>query len=275
MVIMRQPFGISALAVLAAIGFTTPTAQAQTFTGSFLNPVTLNQDTATATFSLLTVGASTYMNLVLTNTSTFSGYGNNDLLNGIFWAMGGSPAITPFSASTGTLVQPGNCSTAMVATCSGATVDVGGEFGYQFSAGGYSGAVSTTGQYGIGASGYSSVTPNFGAGNTSYFGSSPPNLGGPSSNVGGPDFSIVGAAYTAAGSQNSVQNTPLVNQTVTFRFLMPTGVSTLNISNVIFAYGTNPDATNAATQTPEPATLGVLTIGLAGFAAMRRRRAPR
>lgn len=270
---MRKHLNAPILAMAVSVGLYVAPANGQTFSGSFLNPVTLNQDTATATFSLLTVGASTYMDLVLTNTSTFADYGNNDLLNGVFWAMGGSPAITPFSASTGTLVQPGQCSTAMVATCSGATVDVGGEFGYQFSAGGYTGAVETTGQYGIGASGYAFVTPSFGAGQTDYFGSSPQNLAGPSNNVGGPDFSIVGSAYSAPASQNSVQNTPLLNQSVTFRFLMPSGVSTLNISNVIFAYGTNPDATNAATQTPEPATLGVLAVSLAGFAAVRRRRA--
>lgn len=264
------------LAMAVSVGLYATPALSQTFTGSFLNPVTSNVDTASVSFSLVTVGSTTYMDLALTNTSTFAGYGNNDLLNGVFWAMGGSPAISPVSASTTTIVQPGNCSTALVSVCSGATVDVGGEFGYQFSASGYTGAVQTTGQYGIGASGYAFVTPNFGAGNTSYFGSSPLNLAGPSNNVGGPDFSIVGPNYLASASQNSVQNTPLVNQSVTFRFLMPSGVSMLNISNVIFAYGTNPDATNAATQQAvEPATLGLLAAGLTSVGVLRRRRTRR
>lgn len=274
MATMRQSFGFSALAVIVGVGFSAPAANGQTFTGTFFNSVTGHIDTASVTFSLLTIGASQYMDVALTNTSTFSGYANNDLLNGVFWGMGGGPTITPFSATTGPLVQAGNCSAAMVAVCSAATVDVGGEFGFQFSPTGFSGNVTTSGQYGIGASGYSGVVPNFGPGNTDPFGSSPPNLGGPI-NVGGPDFAIVGSAYSTPASQAAVQALPLVNQSVVFRFLVPTPVSTLNIDRVIFAYGTNPDATNGGSLVPEPASLGVLALGLASFAAVRRRRSRR
>lgn len=273
MAIMRQSFGISALAVIVGLGFSAPTAYGQTFTGSFVNSATGNLDRASATFSVLTIGVSSYLDVRLTNTSTFAGYGNNDLLNGIFWGIAGAPTLTPVFATTGPLIQASNCSAAMVATCSGATVDVGGEFGFQFSPTGYSGNVVTTGQYGIGASGYSSVIPNFGGGNTSPFGASAPNLGGPT-NVGGPDFSIVGPNYSTAASTNSVQGQPLINQTVLFRFLLPSGTSTVNVDRVIFAYGTNPDATTGGT-VPEPTTLGVLAVGLAGFAAVRRRRTRR
>ena len=275
---MLQQASRPALIALAAMfgiaggGITSTGALAQTFNGSFANPVTGKTDTATAAFSVLTVGASTYLNVTLTNTSTFSDYGNNDLLNGVFWAIAGSPSLTPASATTGTIMNPSQCSAGMVATCSAATVNVGGEYGYQFSAAGYSGALNTTAQYGIGASGYSLLSPNFGAGQTSYFGASPPNLAGPSANVGGPDFSIVGPSYNAGASSGGAASNPLLNTSVTFGFLLPSGVTSLSISNVTFAYGTNPDGSVGGTLAPEPATIAMFSVGAIALVGLRRRR---
>lgn len=259
--------------VLAAtafcLGIGTVPALAQTFSGSFVNPTTGQLNTATAAFSVLSVGTDYFMRIVLTNTSTFASWGNNDLLNGVFWAMAGSPTLTPSSATTGPLIHPELCN--VPATCSAATVNIGGEYGFQYSAAGYSGAIVTSAQYGIGASGYAQLTPAFGAGQTSYFGVSPPNLAGPTNNVGGPDFSILSSSYNAAGSTNAVNNVALVNNSVDFRLLLPVGITTINISNVTFAYGTNPDESNGASLVPEPAALTVLGVGALAVLRLRRR----
>jgi hypothetical protein len=84
-----------ALAVSASWAVVQP-AQAQTFTGTFYNSTTEHTDTASATFSEVTgaisgtsliAGTNLYLQVVLANTSTFSGYGNADLLGGLFFSI--------------------------------------------------------------------------------------------------------------------------------------------------------------------------------------------
>jgi hypothetical protein len=59
---------------------------------------------------------------------------------------------------------------------------------------------------------------------------------------------------------------------VTFDFQLPTGVTSVSISNVTFAYGTNPDGSTGGTKTPEPASLTLLGCGVAALAFLRRRK---
>ncbi len=273
-------------AMLAAIAVAWPVAggHAQTYTGSFANPVTSKTDTASVTFSIVS-GSTTYLDIMLTNTSAFSDYGNNDVLAGLFFeiASGTSTTLTPVSALTvpqsishATIQNPSTCSASFVATCSavGTAVDVGGEWAFQYSASGFVDGVSptplisTTARYGIGAAGFANLAPNNFGGAAALFGSSPPNLdggGGP----GGLGFGIVGNSYNSSISQNGF---PFVQNSVNFRFSLPTGVTSLSISNITFAYGTNPDGSVGATLAPEPAGIAALVVALGGLAATRRAR---
>lgn len=247
-------------------------ARAQSFYGVFNNPVTLRVDTASAVFSIINGVTTNTLQIVLTNTSTFSTYGNNDLLSGLFFAIATSPTLTPLEATTPSILQPDLCDAPHdTTTCLGTSVNVGKEFAFQYSATGFNAPeLVTAGQYGIGAAGYNFMSPNFGA-QVASFGASPPLLTSGGS-VGGLDFSIVGAAYNAAASANSVSSQPLSNTSVTFKFGLPTGVSTLSISNVSFAYGTNPDGSTVATSgVPEPAGLALFGLALAGLAGVRYR----
>jgi hypothetical protein len=245
-------------------------AAAQTYGVSFVNSVTGNTDTATASFSFI---SGTSLTVVVTNTSTFSAYGNNDLLSGLFFALSGNPTLSATSATTPTLVNPGSCTASMVSVCSAGNVDIGFEYGFQYSATGFSGStLTTTANYGIAAAGYSLVSPNFGTGNVSKFGASPQNLDGGSGALGGLDFSILGSGYNSAASANSLRNIPLSQNSVTFVFALQPGVTTLSVSNVTFAYGTNPDSSAGASLVPEPGGLAVLGVAAAGMWAARRRR---
>jgi hypothetical protein len=262
----RRMVSLSAFLLLIATAWAGP-ARAQTFAGSYLNPQTGNLDTATAVFSLVT-GSTTYLQVVLTNTSTFSNYSNPDLLSGLFFAIAGDPALTPVSAETTTLVNPTACASSAVRTCEGSHVDVGDQWGYVYSKQGFrSSGLTTAAAYGISAAGYSSLSPSFG--NSAIFGRNPPDLAG----NGTPQlaFSIVGSQYDADGSHISSKD-PLAEDSITFDFAVPTGVTSLSISDVSFAYGTNPDGSAGARIVPEPASLTLVLGGLGVLACVRRRR---
>jgi hypothetical protein len=247
-------------------------ARAQLFTGTFNNSATGRVDLASASFSILT-GTTNYLQIVLTNTSSFSGYNNPDVLSGLFFSIAANPTIIPTSAAATSIVNPGGCAAGFVLTCSGTNVDVGHEFGFVYSATGFSGALATTARYGIGAAGYSSLNPTFGS--AASFGANPPNLDS-SPGPNGLGFSIVGSAYSNAASSNSMSSVPLTNTSVTFGFALPTGVSTLSISNVTFAYGTAPDgsvgANGGGTGVPEPMSLALFGTGMAALGLARHRR---
>jgi hypothetical protein len=252
-------------------------ARAQLFTGAFNNSATGRVDLASASFSIVT-GTTNYLQIVLTNTSSFSSYNNPDLLSGLFFAIATNPTIIPTSAVAPSIVNPGGCAASYVTACGGTNVDVGHEFGFVYSSTGFttapSGALATTAQYGIGAAGYSSLSPSFGS--AASFGANPPNLDG-NPGLDGLGFSIVGTAYSNAASSHSLSSVPLVQSSVTFGFALPTGVSTLRINNVTFTYGTAPDGSvgasgGGATGVFEPASLALFGTGMAAFGLVRRRR---
>jgi hypothetical protein len=230
-------------------------ARAQTFTGSLDNAGTI--DTASAVFSLVNGGMT--LQVVLSNTSTYSSYTNPNVLSGLFFSIASNPNLTPSSATASNMVNNTGCSV---------NCNIGSGFGYVYSAAGFippsgTGTVPISGQYGIASSGYSSLAPTFGSAAT---------FSGGSGGLDGLGDSIVGPGYTS-GSGTAGSN-PLAEGSVTFDFNLPTPVTSLSISNVTFAYGTGPDGLN---QVPEPAGLACFATATAalGIARRRGRRAPK
>ncbi|MDR3530886.1 MAG: PEP-CTERM sorting domain-containing protein [Rhodopila sp.] len=245
-------------------------ARAQTFTGTYINTANGNRvDTATAVFSLIN---GTTLQVVLTNTSTNTAYNNPDLLSGLFFAIAGSPALTPLTATTPSIVNPGACASGKVSVCSSSQVNVGDEWGFVYSASGFkSSTLNASGsQYGIAAAGYSSLNPSFGS-SAVFSSGSPQDLGGNCTkngkcNLKGLDFSIVGSNYASG------ESSPLSNTSVTYTFALPSQVSSLGISNVYFAYGTAPDGLALGRNVPEPASIAMFCTGIAALGIMRRRK---
>lgn len=225
-----------------------PCAKAQTFTTAFTGS-SGSLDQASAVFNL----ANGTLMLVLSNTSTFTTYTNPDVLSGVFFAIAGSPILTPISA---TASAPTTCgSTACVSG------NVGANYAYVYSTTGFTqnSAAFASGAYGIGAPGYGSLSPSFGASAASFTPGTHHTTGQ------GLTYSIVGPDYLRGG------NGPFVQNSVTFEWSLPTGVNSLAISNVKFAYGTNPDASSVA-GVPEPSSLAFLGLGTVGLVRLRRKR---
>jgi hypothetical protein len=161
---------VSLLCALLAI---TP-ARAQTFAGSIVS-ANGNNDTASATFSLVT-GSTTYLQITLTNTSTFSNYNNADLLSGLFFSIATNPTVTTSTSSVTSptaLINSGKCASA---ACASPNVDLGYEWQFVYSQAGFtwpsgSQPPTTAASYGIASSQYSSLNPTFGKGVATPLGS--------------------------------------------------------------------------------------------------------
>jgi hypothetical protein len=240
-------YQVLSLAALAALSLPHQ-VRAQTFTGTYNNAGTDN--TASAVFSLVNGGST--LQVVLSNTSTYSTYTNPNVLSGLFFAIASSPTLTPASAVATAIVN--------VSPCSGNCV-VGSDFGYVYSSSGFSLGSSpvTSAQYEIASAGYSSLSPSFG---------SAASFSGGSAQLQGLDYSIVGSGYT--GGSGTAGSDALVKGSVTFDFTLPTQVTSLNISNVTFAYGTAPDG--SALGVPEPVSLAVFGTGAVALGLTRRRK---
>lgn len=270
---------ITAIVVTATIG--AHSAKAQTFTSSSTPYVSSSAtNTATAVFSLITGASTPEFQVLITNTTTVSAkYTNGDLLSGFFFQVAGSPILTPVSATAAfedTVTKNGNSYSA-VQTCSNCNEN--GNWGFAYSQSGFNESTSsgtgcvpfnTTAQYGVATSGFgclrsgsSSTTSPFGK--AKGFGSAAFSPGGQGGNLNN------------AIASTTMLNAPTVTGTysafVTYVFALPAtyDVSTFKISNVSFAYGTNPDGTSAASA-PEPFSLGIFSCGLIATLLVRHRR---
>lgn len=261
----RLLIGLVAVIALAVASVTAP-AQAQTFTATSTS--TDGTDKASAVFSVVSgCGGIECLQIVLTNTSTFSSYHAASVLDGIFFDIPGatSATLSPYSAITPNALKDASACTG---SCSPGPVNVGMEWGENYSASGFSSThLTTTSNFGIGASAFSSLSHWSGWSNFKGAGT-PPTLG---SNLGGVDFGVVSSAFTSGSG--TAGTSPLISSTVTFDLGVPTGttLASLNVNGVTFAYGISPDGSAHGQKVPEPASVALLASGLAVLAFVRRR----
>lgn len=229
--------------------------------------------TATAVFSIS--GGSLNIS-VSASGGGVGNYGPGSGLSGLFFDISGAPTLTPSSASVASGSSIVNASSCSPGPCSGVT-NLDGEWGYQYSAGGFSGG--PTAAYGIASSGYLStgLTGDIGNFNGGLAGT---NLDNPAS-LDGANFEILPTGVSLNGGLSS---TPVVENAVDFSLSgLPSSFVLADISNVSFQYGTGFSETNLAGTTtgtsggsqgatvPEPASVAILAVGLLGLVLMRAR----
>src|SRR5689334_14247112 len=115
---------VAGLAATALVALAAP-AGAVLYSGS--GTVGGNSVSSTADFTL----NGSQLSIVMTNTSSANGLESpTSTLSGLsFDVTGQSSGLTPFSAKAASIFQSNLCD---VGTCTGANVNVGGEWGYQF-----------------------------------------------------------------------------------------------------------------------------------------------
>lgn len=235
--------------------------------GTGANGVTLN---ASALFTI----SGDVLTIKLTNLGDTSGSLSDlsaNTLTGLFFDLPTDISLTPTSASIapGDLVNGSACD---VGPCTSTTTDVGGEFVYDTSAGGFNGFHK--GDHGISSSGYiDGGSPNFNG----------PDLDSPTS-PNGINFGIIAPiGYSNPFKPNGgLANDPLIEGEVVFTMAISGGtLLESQISNVSFQYGTDfkesklkapPGRIVPETPIPEPVSLLLLAPAL-GLAVRRRMRA--
>lgn len=231
------------------------------------------------------LGASASFNIVgNTLTITLSNIAGNNLvqdvpgstLTGLFFDLTGNPLLTPLSAALSagsSIVNPAACSNG----CAGSP-SLAGEFGYA------TGAFPGGADRGIASSGYLSTGLSGNVGNFNG-GAAGTNLDDPAS-LDGINFGIISSA-AGFDPNGGLSHDPLIRDSVTFTLSGVSGLTTADISDVSFQYGTELSEariTGACTQgcgdhglqgsnVPEPASLSLVGVALLGLTRLRRKAA--
>jgi len=253
-------------------------------------------DSATAVFSIATVGSATYLDVTLTNTSNPGTWTVNNVLTGVFFnssTLSTTVSSNDTAVSNGALANSSACTgTGSTTICASSTPNIAQEWGTGYNSSGYGVSSNyfnkTAPKFGIGTLVYAPGGASIDSGGVLWNGKNSTSAANPINSTTAPllwsswssdtvAFGLANSSYTSgtAISQINPSNgiVPLSTGSVTFGLALPTNTTSVNISNVWFTFGYSPNNALQGVQTPEPSTLALMGSGLIGYRLMRRRRA--